>query len=255
MCYDDNARPPHPPGTNGTARGEDLVLTAVDGNRFLAYAAHPEQPARAQIVIFPDARGLQQFYKELALRFAEIGIEAVALDYYGRTAGLTARDDSFDYTPHLIQGQQSQVAAWQGFFADRAAAFAYLQASKGKERATFTVGFCMGGTISFLTATTDIGLAGAIGFYAPPISNYEGSFLDRAEQIKQPVLGLFGDADHVIAVSDVQAFDEKLDKAGVEHEIVIYPGAPHGFFELQMGEYAPDAWDRVLGFINAHTPA
>src|SRR5215470_19994787 len=120
MCYDDNARPPYPPGAKDTARGEDLVLTAADGNRFLAYAAHPEQPARAQVVIFPDAGGLHQFYKELALRFAEIGIEAVALDYYGRTAGLTARDDTFDFMPHLIQQQQPQESAWQGFYADRA---------------------------------------------------------------------------------------------------------------------------------------
>jgi len=252
MCYDDNARPPYPPGANRTARGEDIVLTADDGNRFLAYAAHPQQSARAQVVIFPDGGGLQTFYKELALRFAETGMEAVAIDYYGRTAGLTVRDDSFDFMVHLRQGQQSPDAAMQGLFADRAAAFAHLRTIMGKELATFTVGFCMGGALSFLTATTNIGVAGAIGFYAS--GTYEGSFLDKAEQIKYPVLGLFGDADHVIPVSDVQAFDEKLDKTDVEHEIIIYPGAPHGFFELQMAEYATDAWQHVLEFISAHTP-
>jgi len=252
MCYDDSARPPYPPVANGAAHGEELVLTADDGNRLLAYAAHPEQPVSAQVVIFPDARGLQPFYKELALRFAEIGMEAVAIDYYGRTAGLTARDDSFDPMPHLEQGRQSQTAAMQGLFADRTAALAYLHAGAGKERTTFTVGFCMGGALSFLTATTDIGVVGAIGFYAS--STYEGYFLDKAEQIKYPVLGMFGDADHVIPVSDVRVFDEKLDKTGVEHKIIIYPGAPHAFFERQMVEYAGDAWQHMLEFINAHTP-
>ncbi len=94
MCYDDNARPPVPPGgATGTAHGSDLVVTASDGNRFAAYLAMPAAAATAQVVIFPDVRGLHQFYKELALRFAEVGIAAIAMDYFGRTAGLTSRDD------------------------------------------------------------------------------------------------------------------------------------------------------------------
>ena len=92
MCYDDTDQPPIPPGMNGSARGEDLVLTAADGNRFAAYAAHPAHLASAEIVILPDAGGLRPFFKGLALRFAEAGLEAVAFDYFGRSAGLTARD-------------------------------------------------------------------------------------------------------------------------------------------------------------------
>src|SRR5258707_209525 len=103
MCYDDKARPPAPPGATGTARGEDLALTASDGTRFSAYMAFPGQPSDAQIIIYPDVRGLHQFYKELALRFAEVGIPALAMDYFGRTAGLTSRDESFEYMPHVQQ--------------------------------------------------------------------------------------------------------------------------------------------------------
>src|SRR5258708_10628363 len=76
MCYDDNAIPPTPPGNAGAAQGEDLVLIAEDGNRFYAYLAFPEHPSNAQILIYPDARGLHKFYKELALRFAEVGLSA-----------------------------------------------------------------------------------------------------------------------------------------------------------------------------------
>src|SRR5215471_7260733 len=135
MCYDDNARPPLPPGANGQAKGEDLVLTAADGNRFAAYLARPSQPTGAQIVIYPDVRGLHQFYKELALRFAEVGITALAIDYFGRTAGLTARDDSFDFMPHVQKLQLDTI------FADVAAALAHMRAGAGADRATFTVGF------------------------------------------------------------------------------------------------------------------
>jgi carboxymethylenebutenolidase len=254
MCYDDNARPPIPPGANGHAHGEDLVLTTSDGNRFAAYLARPDQPTGAQILIYPDIRGLHQFYKELALRFAEAGVTALAFDYFGRTAGLTARDDSFEFMPHA---QQLQIPA---ILSDISAALAYLQADGGQNRSTFTVGFCMGGSLSFITGTAEFDLAGVIGFYAGMSRNFggAGTLLDRAEQIHYPALGLFGGADPGIPASDVQTFDKKLKKAGVEHEIVIYPGAPHSFFDRRATDYAEasaDSWKRVLDFINAHTSA
>jgi carboxymethylenebutenolidase len=252
MCYDDNARPPIPPGAGGTAHGEDIVLTAADGNRFAAYAARPGSPTGAQVLIFPDVRGLHQFYKELALRFAEVGVGAVAIDYFGRTAGLTSRDDSFDYTPHV---QRLQLDT---FFADVAAALAHMRSSAGAGSAIFTIGFCMGGTISFIAGTQDFGFAGVIGFYAGMSRNISGrgTLLDNAPHIRYPVLGLFGGADQSIPLSNVQAFDDALDKAGVEHEIIAYEGAPHSFFDRRASEFAEasaDSWQRVLGFIQAHT--
>ena len=71
------------------------------------------------------------------------------------------------------------------------------------------------------------------------------------------MLGLFGGADQNISADQVHMLDEKLDKAGVEHEIVIYPGPPHSFFDRRATEFADvsaDAWKRVLGFIKSHTP-
>jgi len=61
MCYDDLARPPLPPGAGGGSNGDDLIITAADGNRFNAYLARPAQPSGAQILIYPDVRGLHQF--------------------------------------------------------------------------------------------------------------------------------------------------------------------------------------------------
>lgn len=256
MCYNETARPPFPPGATGIAQGEAIVLTTADGNHLAAYVARPAHPSRAQVAIFGDAGGLRPFYQALALRFAEVGITALAIDYYGRTAGTAARDDSFEFMPHLRQVKLQEL------FADTAAALAYLRTATEPEpeRATFTLGFCMGGALSFLTATTGVELAGAIGFYAfsGKASFFDGrSFLDSVDRISCPILGLFGAADTVIPVADVQTFDEKLDTAGVTHEIVLYPGAPHGFFEEEQTTYAEasaDAWRRMLAFIQAHTP-
>src|ERR1700674_1542548 len=112
---------------------------AEDGNRFYAYLAFPEHPSNAQVLIYPDVRGLHGFYKALALRFAEVGITALAIDYFGRTAGLTARDDSFEFMPHV---QKMQLSS---FFSDVNAALAQLRTGAQAKQPIFTVGFCMGG--------------------------------------------------------------------------------------------------------------
>jgi carboxymethylenebutenolidase len=252
MCYDSKARPPFPTERRGAATGEDLVLTAVDGNRFMAYAARPEKPIGAQVIILPDVRGLHQFYKDLALRFGQAGVAALALDYFGRTAGLGARDDSFEYMPHV---QQLQAA---GVRADLASARAEARKRFG-DQPQLTVGFCMGGAYSLWSGADSPGLAGVIGFYAGLTRAFDGkTVLEHAASISCPVLGLFGGADQGIPTSAVEELDRALDRAGVEHEVVIYPGAPHSFFDRRWAEYADasaDAWGRVLKFIGARAAA
>lgn len=254
MCYDDNARPPEPPGSTQAAEGRDIVLTASDGNCFMAYAGLPVKPSNANILIYPDARGLHQFYKELARRFAEVGITALALDYFGRTAGLTARDESFEYMPHV---QQIKL---DSFILDVQAGLAYLHEHGQAGAPTFITGFCIGGSLTLRTGLNPtLGVAGLIPFYAGLSRNFGGgpTVLESADQVKYPVLGLFGGADQGIPESDVHRLDEKLDAAKIEHTVVIYPGATHSFFDRRAAEFAEasaDAWRRILEFIGAHTP-
>src|SRR5260221_7997516 len=147
MCYPDDARPPIAPGAAGAINTEEVVLTASDGNRFAAFFAAPVQPSDARIIIYPDVRGLHQFYKELAKRFAEVGITAIALDYFGRTAGLTGRDESFEYMPHVQQLKMDTITL------DVQAAVNYLKEKLGSTKPTFVTGFCMGGSLTILTGT------------------------------------------------------------------------------------------------------
>ena len=251
MCYDDSARPPTPPGETGQARGEELVLTSADGNRLMAFVGHPARPGKAQMIVYPDVRGLFQFYKDLALRFAEVGITTVAIDYFGRTAGQTSRDESFEYMPHV------QKITFPTFSQDAHAALDYLRQQQ-PGASVFTVGFCMGGSLSFFTGMdASFGFAGVIGFYAGMTRSFDGgTILDRAEEIKYPALGLFGGADQSIPVENVKLFDAKLDKTGQPHTIVIYEGAPHSFFDRRASDFAEasaDAWKRILAFVQAHT--
>jgi carboxymethylenebutenolidase len=249
MCFDLDSSPPIPPISGAAVSHQDLELQAADGNRFSAFAAAPEDPARVGVVILPDVRGLYRFYEELALRFAERGYAAIAFDYFGRTAGSGKRGDDFEYMPHVEQTTPDTVRA------DVAACVAHLRES-GCET-IFTVGFCFGGRGSWLAATWGLGLAGAIGFYGRPGLGRDGSPgpTQLVSEITAPILGLMGGDDPAIPIEDAEAFDDALEGAGVEHEIVIYHGAPHSFFDRKHEEFAADsedAWNRVLGFLERY---
>jgi carboxymethylenebutenolidase len=249
VCFDLDSAPPIPPLTGAAVSHEDLVLEAADGNRFAAFSAMPDDSPRVGVVILPDVRGLYRFYEELALRFAERGYRAVAIDYFGRTAGVEKRGDDFEYTPHVEETTPGGVQA------DTAAAVAHLREA-GAER-VFTVGFCFGGRNSWLAAASGHGLAGAVGFYGRPGPGRDGSPgpTQRAGEVAAPILGLMGGDDPGIPLDVVEEWDAALDETGVEHEIVVYPGAPHSFFDRKYEEFADaseDAWNRTLAFLERH---
>ena len=96
MCFELDSAPPIPVIAGAAVSHDDLVLTAADGNRFAAFLAAPDEAHEAAVVILPDVRGLYRFYEELALRFAERGYRALAIDYFGRTAGVAKRENDWD---------------------------------------------------------------------------------------------------------------------------------------------------------------
>ena len=252
MCFELDSLPPIPVIAGAAVAHRDLELEAADGNRFAAFAAEPDDLSGAGVVILPDVRGLYRFYEELALRFAERGIAAVAIDYFGRTAGAAKRGDDFEYMPHVEKTTE------EGVQADVRPAVEYLRSPDGgSAHSIFTVGFCFGGKQSWLAAASGHGLAGAIGFYGRPGPWADGSPgpTQRAGEIEAPILGLMGGADPGIPPEDVAEFERALTQAGVEHELVTYPGAPHSFFDRRYEDFADaseDAWKRVLDFIERH---
>src|SRR5205823_13663881 len=139
MCYGDDSRPPLPPVGGAAADQGDLTLDSSDGTRFMAYFARASKPTGAGMIVLPDVRGLHQFFKELAQRFAEAGIDSVAIDYFAPTAETDDRSDSFEYMPHVQQVKPEHVAS------DAAAATKYLKSKDGGGfRSPFTIGFCFG---------------------------------------------------------------------------------------------------------------
>jgi carboxymethylenebutenolidase len=249
MCFDTDALPPDPARTGMGSGSERTVLAADDGNRFAATIARAREAASAGVVIIPDVRGLYRYYERLAEHLADAGIHAVALDPYGRTAGAEHREEGFDYAPHRAAVRDDGI---------RADVRAAAQLLRG-DGATLVVsmGFCFGGRASLMQASQQ-SVDGAIAFYGPPTRSDEGELSPigeaQASVVRVPVLGLYGGADRGISASDVEAYDRALEAAGVEHRIVVYPDAPHSFFDRSMSEHAEacrDAWARVLGFVDS----
>src|SRR5262245_6342075 len=192
MCFAFDAHPPDLPADlapmAGGAAAEILELTSADGTRFSAALAESPGGSEPAVVILPDVRGLYRFYIELAERFAEAGHHAIAIDFFGRTAGTGERGEDFDYMPYAQQttaeGVPSDPAAVRDASVERTGA-----------RKIVTVGFCFGGMQSLLaTSNADLDLAGAVAFYGgldAPRWGIKGP-LHRSAELRGPILGLYG---------------------------------------------------------------
>ncbi|MCC6618116.1 MAG: dienelactone hydrolase family protein [Chloroflexi bacterium] len=249
MCFDTDARPPLPPIRGGALDARAVSLTSADGTVIAAYTARAETPTGAGIVIIPDVRGLHPYYRDLAIRFAEAGVEAMAVDLYARTAGAELREAGFEYEPHVRDLVPQHVNE------DVAAAVAGLRAEDGHPERTYTIGFCLGGRVSLLQAAAGLALDGVIGFYPWPVGSHRSGLpapADLAGQFRTRVLALYGGADAGIPAEARDAFDRALSAAGVDHRSVTYPDAPHSFFDRKADEHAAasaSAWREILSFM------
>ena len=254
MCFELDSVPPIPPISGGApVRSEDVVLESADGTQLAAFAAQPDDGARVGIVVLPDVRGLYRFYEELALRFAERGYAAVAFDYFGRTCGCReARRRVPVHGARRAHDARGDPAGPPR--RGRAPALAGGRAVRGRVRGRLLlrrperVARDGGGH----------GLAGAVGFYGSTGErNGAPGPTQRAAEFGAPILALQAGDDANILPEHNAAFDAALTAAGVDHEVVVYDGAPHSFFDRRQEDYAEqsaDAWERTLAFIERHTP-
>jgi carboxymethylenebutenolidase len=252
MCTDHDSRPPIKPISGAAIDAATEVIKGAGGAELRVFVARPVQSTGAGILILPDVRGLHPFFEELASRYAERGITALAMDYFCRTAGTGEQPDGFDYQPHL------ELISWDNVAGDIKASVAHLRAESPAPRSVFATGFCMGGRLAADATTLGLGLAGAIPFYGWPIGPHRSGSpapADVAKQIECDLLLIYGGADQGINEKVRGEFDAALDKAGKKHDTVVYPGAPHSFFDRRAVEFAEasaDAWARVRAFIAAH---
>lgn len=234
---------------------EDVDLT-VDEKPMRGFRVRPDNPKGAVIVI-PEAFGLNDHIRTVTRRFAEEGFVAFAIDIFHRSGADTAPYDDFGKVMSLFEGLTDE-----GLTADLSAAIKDFEHQGVSRHDVAVVGFCFGGRVAFL-AGLRFDLGAAVSFYGGGIVT-QGAFpafpplLDSLTELQTPFLGLFGDLDRSISISDV----EQLRAALVEHapsveaEIHRYDDADHGFHcdeRPSFNEQASrDAWARTIGFIRQH---
>ena len=241
MCHQLTDQPFRQPITGAPFNEASLVLTSTDGTRFNAFVARPASPTGVGMLVLPDFNGLNDFYRELAREFAAEGIDALTVDYYGRTAGVGPRPPGFDVVDHMDLTQPETVDA------DVSAAAQYLKSTPaGRVKKIFAVGFCFGGAAAW--RQTARGLDGAIGFYGS--GQALRTTVPDLKALKGPLLLLVAEADDVFPLEDSKLIDRQLEAAGVSHRTIIYAGAPHGFFtSSEWAEACSDSWGQVLAFV------
>ena len=246
MCHAQDSRPPAPPRTGQVAERGVLTLISADATEFSAAYAAPASPPRVGVVVLPDIRGLHPYYVALTERFAEAGLPAVALDWFGRTAGLPengTRGEDFDWQAHVPRTTEA------GIDADVAAAIAYLRSRTDPALPVVTVGFCFGGSHSWRQSGGTLDLAGCVGFYGQPRRVGEA-----ASRASRPTVMVIAGADQATPVEEQRALAATMRAAGADVDDVVYEGAPHSFFDRAYAEWrdaGADAWRRILDFVAA----
>jgi carboxymethylenebutenolidase len=236
----------------------DVTLDTPDGP-MRAYEAYLEgrqdERAPTAVIVIQEAFGVNDHIEDVTRRAAGEGVHAIAPALFHRSGGGTAPYDDFSKVLPMFEGLTDD-----GILMDVDAAIEHLHSLGYEDRSIGIVGFCMGGRVSFLVATERT-LGAAVGFYGGGIVT--GRFpqfpplIDRSAELKTPWLGLFGDADDGIPIEDVEQLRATLDDvAPVEHDIVRYPSAEHGFNCDRRPSYHPeaaaDAWQRTLDWFRTH---
>jgi carboxymethylenebutenolidase len=214
-----------------------------------AFLARPDggHPAPAVLVI-QEAFGLNGHIKDVAKRVAAEGYVALAPDLYWR--GGKGRAVGYDQLPEAIALMQSLND--KDIASDVGSAVAWLEGQKfaRADRIGIT-GFCMGGRVSYLAAA-ELGdkLKACAPFYGGGIP------IEKTAGVKAPVLAFFGERDAFIPLESVEQLKAELAKHRKQAEVIVYPGADHGFFCNERASYqaeaATDAWKRLKAFFAQH---
>ena len=227
------------------------------------FVAPPEpDPDGRSIVLVHEVYGLDLHIRSVAERLAQEGFAVLVPDLYSRegTPGpeSTAEDPAPEWTLDTIRSAVAGLPDRRAL-GDIDGAAAWLGARPELDaRSVAVLGFCMGGTLAFLSGCTSTRVACVVDFYGGPVYR-ELSQAKPTQPIElhlnldRPFLAFFGGDDAHIPAEHVQLLRERLDMAGKDFEIITFDGAGHGFFNDARpsfhAEAAASAWERTLAFL------
>jgi carboxymethylenebutenolidase len=229
----------------GSNRIQEVTNTTIPGYNggpdVRAFVARPvgEGP-------FPSVIMIHEFY---GLNHSIVGkAEGLAEEGYIVIAPDTFRGSTTAWIPRAIF--QVITSRPERVNQDLDAVFTWL----GAQPDTFSnrigvMGFCYGGRASLSFSLHNPGVTATVVFYGSPETDPQ-----ILRMLPGPVLGIFGGADNSIPLTQVQAFKDGLDQAGIPNEISVYPGQPHAFVtdmeSIRAGGVQADAWGQMLSFLD-----
>ncbi len=222
-----------------------MVTFALGTGAVLAYRVQPKGASPAPgVIVIHENRGLVEHIKDVARRLAKVGYVSLAVDLASPAGGTAKFSDPAEVTTLLGKTPPEQLVAML------TAGVRYLQGLPTVRRDRIgAIGFCFGGGMTWRLATQSPEVRAAVPFYGPnpPIAD--------VAKIKAAVLAIYGALDERVNAG-IPAMREGLQKIGVPHEIVIYPGADHAFFNdtgpRYVDEAAKDAWKRALAWFDRY---
>lgn len=237
--------------SEGLEAGE--VKIPVKDGEMPAYRAMPAQGGPfPTVLVVQEIFGVHEHIKDICRRLAKEGYLAVAPELYARQGDVSKETD----IQKLISTVVSKVPDEQ-VMSDLDATVAWAKKSgKGETSKLAVTGFCWGGRIVWLYAAHNPDLKAGVAWYGRLVgmtNELQPKYpLELVEELKAPVLGLYGGADMGIPNDTVEKMQKALKDAGKPSEIVLYPDTPHGFHADYRPTYrkdkAEDGWKRMLAW-------
>jgi carboxymethylenebutenolidase len=245
-------------GAAGLEAGE--VRIPVPDGEIPAYRAQPAAGGPFPVVlVVQEIFGVHEYIRDVCRRFAKAGYLALAPELYARQGDVSKLGDVQEIVSKVVaRVPDAQVMA----DLDAAVAFAE-QGGRGDTARLGITGFCWGGRIVWLYAAHSSRLKAGAAWYGRLVGAADPLHpkypVDVAGSLKAPVLGLYGGADAGIPAESVEQMRAGLRAAKSASEIVVYPGAPHGFHADYRDSYreeaARDGWSRLLAWFAKHGAA
>ncbi len=224
----------------------NVTFSAADGTTLRGYLALPPNggdAAQPAVIMVHEWWGLNAEIVEMADKLAAEGYVVLAPDTYRGNLATTV--------PGALYLRISAPA--DRVDSDMRAAFAYLAEQTNVDPSRIGVmGFCYGGGVALRHAIQNPQIAGTINLYGDTVD--DPAELGALLTTDASVLGIFGERDQQIPVSEVEAFERALADAGIVHEVTIYPEMPHAFVNpagIAAGGAPADAWAQILAYWEA----
>lgn len=240
----------------------DVVFPGAGGYSLPGYLARPAAPGRrGAIIVVNEIFGIHDYIKDVCRRFARQGYVALAPDYFDR-AGDPAPLTDFDQIREIVA-----TAGHEQVMDDTKGALDWLAAQPFTDGDFGITGFCWGGTVVWMAAARFPEIKAGVAWYGRLVRPQPGGWgadesrpwpYDIAALIQAPVLGLYAEEDRGIPLDTVENMRAALSAADnpTGSEIIVYPGAQHGFHadyrDSYNAEAAADGWARCLAWFRAN---